>query len=278
MENNTKSLMKVGIFVDVVNLYRSGGQRMRYDVLREFASRDGAEPVRMNAYVSLDADRAAEDPDFYRRTTGFHSALRDLGYKVVVKNVQWYTDETGKRVSKANTDLELAVDALQQAGKLDRVLIASGDGDYMRVVQALQNMGCRVEVVGLDNVSKALRQEADLFLSGYLIPDLIPLAGDRQQEWGEVGSRVRGYCYWHHREELYGFMRFLKEIAPGLWLTDTRNPQSPYGTAFFHDSNLPYEVDPEDLPSRNFIFEFSLGEADRGDGLQATEINLLSEL
>ena len=35
---------------------------MRYDVLREFACRDGAEPARLNAYVSFDADRARADP------------------------------------------------------------------------------------------------------------------------------------------------------------------------------------------------------------------------
>jgi hypothetical protein len=37
---------KVGVFIDVANIYMNGGQRMQYDVLREFACRDGSEPLR----------------------------------------------------------------------------------------------------------------------------------------------------------------------------------------------------------------------------------------
>ncbi len=277
MENN-RSSAKAGVFVDVVNLYQNGGQRLRYDVLREFASRDGAEIIRLNAYVSLDRLRAEEDPDYKRRTLGFHAALRELGYKVVVKPLSMYIDEGGNRVTNTHTDLEMAVDILLQSGNLDRVLIVSGDGGFVRLVRSVQDKGLRVEVVALENCSSELRLESDLFVSGFLIPDLIPISGDRQQPWGEVGSRVRGWCYWHHREEMYGFMRFLRKIAPGLWLSDTRHPDSPYGTAFFHDSNLPYEVVSEDLPNRDILFEFKLVEAERQDGLQAVEIQMVSQL
>ena len=275
---NTLSGSKVGLFVDVVNLYRNGGQRLRYDVLREFATRDGAKPVRLNAYVSYDRLRAEEDPEYKRKTFGFHAALRELGYKVVVKPISVYLDEGGNRVSSTHTELEMAVDILLQSQKLDRILLASGDGTFVRLVRALQDQGLQVEVVALENSSNELRLEADLFLSGYLIPDLIPIPGDRQQTWGEVGSRVRGWCYWHHREEMYGFMRYLKEIAPGLWLSDTRHPDSPYGTAFFHDSNLPYEVVSEDLPNRELLFEFKLVEAERQEGMQAIDIQMVSQL
>lgn len=277
MENN-KSTAKVAIFVDVVNLYRNGGQRLRYDVLREFVRRDGADPVRLNAYVSYDRLRADDDPEYKRKTQGFHAALRELGYKVIVKPVSTYLDEGGNRVTNTRTDLEMAIDILLQSDNLDRILIASGDGGFVRLVQSIQDKGLRVEVVALENCSKNLRFEADLFLSGYLIPDLIPISGDRQKTWGDIGSRVRGWCYWHHREEMYGFMRFLKEIAPGLWISDTRHPDSPYGTAFFHDSNLPYEVVSEDLPNRDLLFEFKLIDAERQDGLQAVEIQMVSQL
>jgi hypothetical protein len=201
-----------------------------------------------------------------------------LGYKVIVKKVRWYNDEGGRKVAKANSDLELAVDVLLQSENLDRVLIASGDGDFVRVVRALQNKGCRVEVMALDNSSRQLREEADLFISGYLIPDLIPVEGDRQADWGTVGSYVRGWCYWHHREELYGFMRYMKQIAPGLWLTDTRHPDSPYESAFFHDSNLPSGVVFEDLPNRHLIFEFQLAETDRDEGFQCVDMSLVSRI
>ena len=211
------------------------------------------------------------------RATGFHSVLRDFGYKIVVKEVRWYQNENG-RYAKANADLDLAVDVLTQAQNLDRVLIASGDGDFASVVQALQNRGCRVEVIGLDNVSQDLRAEADLYLSGYLIPNLVPTQpGDDEEEtpstWGQIGSRVRGWCYWHNNT--YGFMRYLKTIGPNLWVTDARNPDSPYDTAFFHDTNLPPVARTQPLPSRSTLFEFTLVQSDRG--VQAVDITLAGQ-
>jgi len=256
----------------VANMYLNGGSRLRYEVLREFACRDEAEPVRLNAYVSYDAGRADHDLDYRNGTHSFHSALRDMGYKVIVKEIKWYEDEAGNRYGKADSDLDLGVDALLQSENLDRVLIASGDGDFVKVIQALQNRGCRVEVVALDNASRDLRQEADLFMSGYLIPNLIPLEQENSTPWGEVGSRVRGWCYWHHAAQSYGFIRFMKHIGGALWLTDTRNPDSPYVTVFCHDSQLPPEVQPGVLPSRNHIFEFELTQSERG--LQAVEMRL----
>jgi uncharacterized LabA/DUF88 family protein len=271
---------KVGVYVDVMNMYRNGGHKMRYDTLRDFACRDGGDPLRLNAYATFDPERAKYDGEYRDGTANFFSALRDFGYKVLIKEVRWYEDEAGKRYGKANADLDLAVDALLQSDNLDRVLIASGDGDFARVVRALQNKGCRVEVVGLDNVSSDLRREADMFISGYLVPNLIPVSVNQGQErppWGEIGSRVRGACYWHS-DQGYGFLRFLKRIGPGLWLTDARHPDSPYGTAFLHDSNLPSEVPPAALPSRNYVMEFELARSVRGEGLQALDVRLSSRL
>lgn len=265
---------KLGVYVDVANMYHNGGQRMQYGVLREFACRDYAEAIRLNAYVSYDVERAKWDIEYRMRVDNFHSVLRDLGYKVIVKEVRWYRDESGERYGKANADLDLAVDALLQSEKLDRVLIASGDGDFGRVILALQNRGVRVEVLALENSSFKLREEADLFIHGHLVPNLIPTRSFKSEEpveWGKVGSRVRGWCYWHS-EQGYGFIRYLTKIASGLWLTDTRDEDSPYGTAFFHDSNLPDGVKATHLPNRNCIFEFTLSPSERGNGVQAIEM------
>lgn len=275
MSSILQTFSRVGVYVDVANLSLNGGYHLQYGVLREFACRDGATPTRLNAYVAYDAERAKRDQPYRERTAGFHSVLRDFGYKIVVKEVRWYQNESG-RYAKANADLDLAVDVLSQAQNLDRVLIASGDGDFVRVVQALQNRGCRVEVVGLDNVSQDLRAEADLYLSGYLIPNLIPTHEEDEEtptSWGEIGSRVRGWCYWHNNT--FGFMRYLKAIGPNLWVTDARNPDSPYETAFFHDTNLPPCARQQTLPNRNLVFEFSLLQSERGP--QAVDINLLGQ-
>ena len=271
------SSARVGVYIDVANLTRNGGYGMRYEVLREFACRGNAEPVRLNAYVSYDADRAENDSAYREAQQGFYSLLRDFGYKVIQKNVKWYVDENGTRFGKANADLDLAVDALLQSENIDRVLLATGDGDFVQVVRALQNRGCRVEVVAFENVSADLRREADLFMAGYLIPNLLPTsAGRGAPAWGELGSRVRGVCY-NHTGKGYGFLRYMKTIAPELWKIDARQPDSPYDSVFCHNSQLPDEVHAGDLPSRSLVFEFELGKAEgRETGLQAVNMQLVS--
>lgn len=272
-----KSSAKVGLYVDVSNLARNGGYGMRYDVLREFTCRDGAEPVRLNAYVTFDPERGRSDSDYKNKTFNFFSTLRDFGYKVIQKNVRWYSDEAGNRFGKADADLDMGVDALLQCENLDRVLLATGDGDFVRVVRALQNKGCRVEALAFTNVSSDLRREADMFISGYIVPNLLATAGPADQPtWGKVGSRVRGHCYHHVDSGGYGFLRFLKRIAGGLWIMDSRHPESPYETVFFHDSNLPEGFSTALLPSHTHVFEFELAESDRG-GLQALKMRLAEE-
>lgn len=275
-----RSIARVGIYVDGANIMRNGGFGMRYDVLREFACRDNAEPIRLNVYLTFDEERAQEDPGYKHAQFGYFSRLRDFGYKVIVKAVKWYRDDQGNRFGKADADLDLAVDALLQSSNLDRVLLATGDGDFVQVVRALQNRGCRVEVVAFENISRELREEVDLFVYGYLVPNLLPTTGGRRSQpsppappWGDVGSRVRGFCYMH-KEEGYGFFRFMRRISSGLWITDTRQSGSPYETVFFHDSQLPHEVHPSQLPSRHILFEFDLATSEREDGgkLQAENI------
>ncbi|PIE36115.1 NYN domain-containing protein [candidate division KSB3 bacterium] len=273
----TRANRRVGLYVDVANLAMNGGYGMRYDVLREFACRDSAEPIRLNAYVSFDGERAEVDYIYKDGQFGFYSLLRDFGFKVIQKNVKWYIDESGNRFGKANADLDMAVDVLLQSNKLDRVVLVTGDGDFVRVVQALQNRGCRVEVVAFENVSAELRREADLFISGYLIPNLLLTSSSQSKTyWGKIGSRMRGVCY-NHSSKGYGFLRAMKTIAPDIWRIDSRQKDSPYYSVFFHDSQLPEEVSYSELPSRSLIFEFEVAEADGHEsGMQAKKMQLVS--
>ncbi len=271
------SIAKVGVYVDSANIYRNGGHRMQYDILREFACRDDGELMRLNTYVTYDRGRAETDPEYRRKTQGFHSALRDFGYKVIIKDVKWFIDDMGNRVPKANSDLDLAVDVLLQSENLDRILLVTGDGDFVQVVRALQNKGCRVEVVAFDNVAASLKQEADMFMSGYQIPNLLPFTNPHNR-WGEVNGYVRGWCYYFDPNKGIGYMRYLSRIDRGLWLTDKRrNPDSPYESAFFRFSRLSDETVTDKLPNRDLIFEFRLTPSDRkADEYTATEIALVS--
>jgi uncharacterized LabA/DUF88 family protein len=268
---------RIGIFVDGTNVSLHGGHGMRYDVLREVASRDGAEPVRMNVYVSYDAQRGAKEAGYRRGQENFCSVLRDFGYKVVQRNVREALDEDGKRCVRSRVAMDLAVDALSQAANLERVLLVSGDEDFVPVVQALQSRGLRVEVIGFEEVAPALREAADSFLSGYLIPNLLPIPDQPDRAaWGELGHRARGVCY-NHGGKGYGFLRYIRRVAPGLWITDSRHPESPYETVFFHDSQLPRSISASQLPSRSIVFEFELAKSDRfEDDFQAINLRLVS--
>lgn len=265
-----QKMQRVGLYIDVANITRNGGYGMRFDILRDFACRDNGEPIRLNAYVAYDEERARTDHDYRDRTFNFHSTLRDYGYKVIEKTVAWYTDESGNRFGKANADLDMAVDALLQSENLEKVIMATGDGDFIQVVRALQNRGCRVEAVAFQNVSSNLKREVDLFMSGYLIPNLLPVESAERKCWGEAGSKVRGICYTFNHSKNFGFMRFLNRIGPGLWITDTRRQDSPYGTAFAHESSFESGIEINQLPSRDMIFEFDLSQGDKG--IQASNI------
>jgi uncharacterized LabA/DUF88 family protein len=265
------SFARVGIFVDVPNIYSNGGQKMRFDVLRQYARTHGM-IQRLNAYLSFDAERARTDRDYAERATGFHDVLRDLGFHADVNNIKWFSDPDSGRYSKANADMSMAVDLILQARNLDHVILVTGDGDFVKPLQAARDMGCRVEVIAFDNASQALRKEADTFISGYLLPELIP-TNSRETPWGSVGSTVRGFCYYHQPDETYGFFAFLEKLSPLTWLSDPRNPDSPFKAVFFHDSALPVEVNPRNLPNRRMIFEFDIVKSDQG--INAENIRLL---
>lgn len=253
---------RVGVYIDTMNISRNGGYGMQYNVLRDFACRGDAEAVRLNAYVMFDQERAEAEPAYGDGQLGFYSLLRDFGYKVVQKKLKWHTDEWGSRYAKANTEMDMALDVVLQAKSLDRIVLATADPGFDRVITFAQNAGARVEVIAFDNVPQALRTEADLFLSGYLIPDLLPPSTPRgAAKWGDLGSRVRGVCY-SHSEKGYGFLRFLRCVSPALWRIDARESESPYVSVFFHDSQLPLDVAPEDLPSRTIIFEVELAKSE----------------
>ncbi|MFO7895848.1 MAG: NYN domain-containing protein [Candidatus Cloacimonadales bacterium] len=251
--------LKVGVYVDASNIAQNGGYGMHYDVLREFACRNNGVAMRLNAYVAYDEEMAKKNLSYRKKSEDFHSVLRDFGFKVIVKTVKWFVDEHGNRYGKSNADLDMAVDALSQSERLDYVLMVTGDGDFVQVVRALQNKGCRVESLAFKNVARVLIQESDVFTSGYLVPGLL---GNEShgKDYSDSGIErtARGVCYAYYPEKGFGFMRFLKKVGSGLWITDSRREESPYATAFVHSSQFPDGIDVKTLPNREQIFEFDL--------------------
>ncbi|MBN2885859.1 MAG: NYN domain-containing protein [Chromatiaceae bacterium] len=266
---------RVGVFVDAENVRYNGGYQMRYDVLRRFAARDGGTLQRLNTYMAFDTERAREDIDYRRKAQAYQQMVRDFGWKITVKPVRRYTDENGNVTTKANADLDMAVDAMLQSDKLDYVLLVTGDGDFLQVVEALQNRGCRVELIGFKNVSRLLQQEVDAFYSGFLIPDLLPIYYEPRNEWGKAGSCVRGVCTKWFSDKGYGFLRILTDISSNLWVTDPREPDSPYASVFCHANELAEEVTEDLLMNRDTVLEFYVNESEQKDnGLVANNVRL----
>jgi uncharacterized LabA/DUF88 family protein len=248
---------------------------MRYDVLRRFAAREGGDLQRLNTYMAFDAERAREDSEYAKKSRAYQQMVRDFGWKITVKLVRRYTDESGNVTTKANADLDMAVDAMLQADKLEQVLLVTGDGDFIQVVNALQNKGCRVELIGFKNVSRQLQQEVDAFYSGYLIPDLLPISYEPRNDWGKPGSCVRGVCTKWIADKGYGFLRIMDRISPNLWITDPRAEDSPYKSVFCHVNELADDVTEDLLTNRETVLEFYVNESEQKDnGLVANNVRL----
>jgi len=264
---------RIGVYVDSENIIRCGGYSLRYDILRKFATRRPGDEIRfLNVYMAVDQERMNTDLAYRENLGGYQQTLRDFGWRIIEKPVRWFTNEDGSRSSKANADLDMAVDIMVQSEQLDEILLVSGDGDFVSLVKALQNRGKRVEALGFQYIAKELRLSVDKFHSGFLIPRLLPIAR-RQDEhsWGQIGSRVRGICNHWDTQRNYGFVRFLKQPESyKTWIVDPREPDSPYASAFLHASSLPAGFRTDDLPNQHIILEFDLSQAPNRDGdLQA---------
>ena len=155
---------RTAIFLDGSNLYATAkalGFDIDYKRLLAYF-RERTRLVRAIYYTAL-MDEAEYSP------------LRPLidwldynGYRVVTKPVKEFTDNAGRRKLKGNMDIELAVDMMKLAPKLDHIVLFSGDGDFRSLIKAVQDMGCRVSVVSTlavrpPMIADDLRRQADDF-------------------------------------------------------------------------------------------------------------------
>jgi uncharacterized LabA/DUF88 family protein len=156
---------KMALFIDGANLYATS-KSLGFDIdykrlLQEFQSKGYL--LRAYYYTAL-----IEDQEY--------SSIRPLidwldynGYKVVTKPTKEFYDSSGRRKIKANMDIELAVDAMELADSIDHMILFSGDGDFRRLVEAIQRKGKKVSVVSTlqtqpPMIADDLRRQADHFI------------------------------------------------------------------------------------------------------------------
>jgi uncharacterized LabA/DUF88 family protein len=163
---------RVALFIDGANLY-AAARALQFDIdykrLLELFGGKGR-LIRAFYYTAL-----IEDQEY--------SPLRPLvdwldynGYTMVTKPTKEFTDAMGRRKIKGNMDIELAIDVMEMAPYLDHIVLFSGDGDFRRLVEAVQRKGVRVSVVSTIRsqppmVADELRRQADAFIE---LQDLAP--------------------------------------------------------------------------------------------------------
>ena len=105
----------------------------------------------------------------YSTTRPLTDWLSYNGYTVVTKSAKQHNDGEGRRTIKRNIGVELSVDAIEIAKRVDQIVLFSGDGDFRRLVEAIQRGGRRVTVVSslrtsAPVIADELRRQADEFL------------------------------------------------------------------------------------------------------------------
>ncbi len=147
---------RVGVFIDTQNLYHSAKNLYKRkvnfgEVVKEAVQ--GRVLIRAVAYVIT--SEAGDEK-------GFFDALKKMGIETKTKNLQVFAGGA----KKADWDVGLAVDAISLSGKLDSVVIVSGDGDFCPLVEYLKlSAGCQVEVVSFGkSTSGKLIESADDFI------------------------------------------------------------------------------------------------------------------
>lgn len=172
---------RVGIFIDTQNLYHSAKNiykaKVNFDqVVKEVLA--GRYLTRAVAYVV--ATETGEEK-------GFFEALEKVGIETKTKNLQVFAGGA----KKGDWDVGLAVDAIKLSGKLDAVVLVTGDGDFVPLVEYLKNQGCQVEVASFGKSASArLVEVADDFIDFDENPKKYLIGNGRNRERTRRGGQL----------------------------------------------------------------------------------------
>ena len=142
---------RVGVFIDTQNIYHSAKNlyhsKVNFGQIVKDAVGDRA-LIRAVAYVIT--TEAGDEKAFFE-------ALTKMGIETKTKDLQIF----GSGAKKADWDVGMAIDAVKLAPKLDSIILLTGDGDFVPLVEYLQvNEGCQVEVVSFGKSSSSMLREA----------------------------------------------------------------------------------------------------------------------
>jgi len=141
---------RVAILIDTQNLYHSAKNlyraRVNFKHLVEIALGE-RKLIRALAYV-VNTESGEEN--------SFFDALEKSGIEIKTKDLQVFFGGA----KKADWDVGLAIDAIKLAHKVDAIVIASGDGDFVPLVEYVKSQGCQVEIITFGRSASARLKEA----------------------------------------------------------------------------------------------------------------------
>ncbi len=155
---------RVGVLVDIQNLYYSArvlyGKKVNFKQVLEDAVSE-RKLIRAIAY-GIKTEEGSEEP--------FFEAMEKSGYEMKTKDLQIFPGGA----KKGDWDVGITVDAVKLSKSLDVIVLVSGDGDYVPLVEYLQNTaGCRVEAIAFGESTSAKLREA--------VDDFIDLSADKSK-------------------------------------------------------------------------------------------------
>lgn len=146
---------RVAIFIDTQNLYHSAKNlyktKVNFDAVVK-AALGGRKLIRALSYVVT--TESGEEQTFFE-------ALEKVGIEVKTKDLQIFYGGA----KKADWDVGMAIDAVKVANKVDAIVLATGDGDFIPLVEYVRSQGCQIEVITFGrSCSSRLREFVDDFI------------------------------------------------------------------------------------------------------------------
>ena len=171
---------RAAILIDGANLYKTA-RTLGFDIDYKSLLAKTNQTVRLlraSYYTAMQEDKEQD-----------YSPLRPLvdwldynGYNMVTKPMKEFTDASGQRRYKGSTDVELVVDMMNLADKVDHIVIFTGNGEFRRAIEGVQAKGVRVTVVSTIKTQPPmaaddLRRQADVFIDLADLQDVVGRKG-----------------------------------------------------------------------------------------------------
>ena len=173
---------RVAVIIDTQNLYHSAKNLYKAkvnfaNVLK--AAVENRKLIRAVAYV-VNTESGEEQP--------FFEALEKVGIEIKTKDLQIFYGGA----KKADWDVGMAVDAIKAAHKVDAIVLATGDGDFIPCVEYVKSLGCQVEAITFGrSASSKLREVVDDFIDLDSDPANFLIGYRKARSRKVVSSRVK---------------------------------------------------------------------------------------